>query len=88
VRGGGEYLPAMPLSPRRRALSLCDSEKHSRICSSIERRIKYARFPESNTVDAFDFDFDPARKRIRARYLAPRDTQRASSPTTDFGDLR
>jgi len=52
---------------------LCDSEKHSRIHSSIERRIKDARFPEINTVDAFDFDFDPARKRLRARYLALHD---------------
>ena len=49
---------------------LCDAEKHSRIRSSVARRIKDARFPEVNTVDAFDFDFDPARKRLRARYLA------------------
>lgn len=37
---------------------LCDGEKHSRIRSSVERRIKDAHFPEINTVDAFDFDFD------------------------------
>jgi DNA replication protein DnaC len=52
---------------------LCDAEKHSRIRSSVARRIKDARFPEVNTVDAFDFDFDPARKRLRARYLALHD---------------
>ncbi len=52
---------------------LCDGEKHSRIRSSVARRIKDARFPEVNTVDAFDFDFDPARKRLRARYLALHD---------------
>lgn len=52
---------------------LCDEEKHSRIRSSVDRRIKDARFPEVNTVDAFDFDFDPARKKIRARYLALHD---------------
>ena len=32
---------------------LCDAEKHSRIRSSVARRIKDARFPEVNTVDAF-----------------------------------
>jgi DNA replication protein DnaC len=52
---------------------LCDEEKHSRIRSSVDRRIKDARFPEINTVDAFDFDFDPARKKVRARYLALHD---------------
>lgn len=52
---------------------LCDEEKHSRIRSSIDRRIKDARFPEINTVDAFDFEFDPARRKIRARYLALHD---------------
>ena len=52
---------------------LCDEEKHSRIRSSVDRRIKDARFPEVNTVDAFDFDFDPVRKKLRARYLALHD---------------
>lgn len=52
---------------------LCDAEKHSRIRSSVERRIKDARFPEINTVDAFDFDFDPGRKKLRTRYLALHD---------------
>jgi DNA replication protein DnaC len=52
---------------------LCDAEKHSRIRSSVDRRIKDARFPEINTVDAFDFDFDPARKKVRTRYLALHD---------------
>ncbi|MCG5052806.1 MAG: ATP-binding protein [Myxococcales bacterium] len=52
---------------------LCDEEKDSRIRSSVDRRIKDARFPEVNTVDAFDFDFDPARKKLRARYLGLHD---------------
>lgn len=52
---------------------LCDEEKDSRIRSSVDRRIKDARFPEVNTVDAFDFEFDPARKKLRARYLALHD---------------
>ena len=52
---------------------LCDEEKDSRIRSSVDRRIKDARFPEVNTIDAFDFDFDPARKKLRARYLALHD---------------
>ena len=52
---------------------LCDEEKQSRIKSAVERRLRDARFPEVNTVDAFNFDFDPARKKLRARYLALHD---------------
>jgi DNA replication protein DnaC len=52
---------------------LCDEEKQSRLRSAVEKRIRDARFPEVNTVDAFDFDFDPARKKLRARYLALHD---------------
>jgi len=52
---------------------LCDEEKQSRMRSAIERRVRDAHFPEINTVDAFDFDFDPARKKMRARYLALHD---------------
>ena len=35
--------------------------------------MKGARFPEINTVDGFDFDFDPVRKKLKARYLALHD---------------
>lgn len=52
---------------------LCDEEKASRMRSAVERRIKSARFPEVNTVDGFDFDWDTARKKLRARYLALHD---------------
>jgi DNA replication protein DnaC len=52
---------------------LCDEEKASRLRSSIAARVKGARFPEVNTVDAFDFDFDPARKKLKARYLGLHD---------------
>ena len=52
---------------------LLDEERRSRIGRSVDRRIKNARFPELNTVDGFDFDFDPARKKLRARYLALHD---------------
>jgi DNA replication protein DnaC len=58
---------------RRRHQPSVRRGKHSRIRSSVGRRIKDARFPEINTVDAFDFDFDPARKRLRTRYLALHD---------------
>lgn len=37
---------------------LCDEERQSRINSAVKRRITDARFPEVNTVDGFDFDFD------------------------------
>ena len=37
---------------------LCDEERQSRINSAVKRRITDARFPEVNTIDGFDFDFD------------------------------
>lgn len=63
-----ENLPPLELVDR-----LCDEERASRMQRSVERRVKGARFPEVNTVDAFDFNFDPARKKLRARYLALHD---------------
>ena len=52
---------------------LCDEERASRLKSAVDRRIKDARFPELNTIDGFDFDFDGVRKKLRARYLALHD---------------
>mgnify|MGYP001588623839 CR=1 FL=1 len=52
---------------------LCDEEKQSRIRHAVERRIRDARFPEINTIDGFDFDFDAVRRKLRARYLALHD---------------
>lgn len=61
------------LTPLDVAHRLCDEEKKSRVDGAIKRRIHDARFPEVNTVDAFDFDFDPCRKKLKARYLALHD---------------
>jgi len=52
---------------------LCDEEKASRMNSAIAAKVKGARFPEINTIDGFDFDFDPVRKKLKARYLALHD---------------
>lgn len=52
---------------------LADEEKASRRKSAVKRRIDAARFPEVNTVDEFDFNFDTARKGLRTRYLALHD---------------
>lgn len=52
---------------------LCDEEKNSRLKSAVTAKVKGARFPEINTVDGFDFDFDPVRKKLKARYLALHD---------------
>ena len=52
---------------------MCDEEKQSRLRSAIKRRVHDARFPEVSTIDAFNFDFDPVRKKLRARYLALHD---------------
>ncbi len=58
------------LTPIDVAHRLADEEKASRIRSAVNRRVRDARFPEVNTVDAFDFNFDPCRKKIKASYLA------------------
>lgn len=50
--------------------ALADAEKASRITSSVKRRVRGARFAEISTIDAFDFDFDPVRRKNKARYLA------------------
>jgi DNA replication protein DnaC len=52
---------------------LCDEEKKNRIDAAVKRRIVEARFPQINTVDGFDFEFDPCRKKLKARYLALHD---------------
>lgn len=52
---------------------LCDEERASRLRNAVKRRIHDARFPEINTVDAFNFDFCPVRKKVRGRYLALHD---------------
>lgn len=52
---------------------LADEERASRVSSAVQRRIRDARFPEVNTIDGFDFDFDADRKKIRSRYLALHD---------------
>jgi DNA replication protein DnaC len=50
--------------------ALADAEKQSRIESAIKRRVRGARFAEISTIDAFNFDFDPVRRKVKARYLA------------------
>jgi len=52
---------------------LAEEERNGRSKRAVARRIKAAHFPEVNTVDAFDFSCRPARKRIKARYLALHD---------------
>jgi DNA replication protein DnaC len=52
---------------------LCDEERSSRFRSAVKRRVQDAKFPEVNTVDGFDFDFCPVRKKLRSRYLALHD---------------
>jgi len=49
---------------------LCEEEKKSRIESAIRKRIQDARFSEINTIDAYDFDYCPSRKKIKSKYLA------------------
>lgn len=61
------------LSPLEVAHRLCDEERKSRIEGAIKRRLKDAHFPEVNTIDTFDFEFDACRKKLKARYLALHD---------------
>lgn len=60
-------------SPLDLVSELCDEERASRFKSAVQKRIRDARFPEVNTVDAFDFDFCPVRKKLKSRYLALHD---------------
>jgi DNA replication protein DnaC len=52
---------------------LCDEEKQSRLRRAVDRRVRNARFPEINTIDGFDFEFDACRKKLRARYMGLHD---------------
>ena len=52
---------------------LCDEEMQGRLRRAVERRVREAQFPEINTVDAFDFQFDGCRKKLRQRYLGLHD---------------
>lgn len=52
---------------------LAEEERNGRSKRAVARRINAAHFPEINTIDAFDFSCRPARKRIKARYLALHD---------------
>jgi hypothetical protein len=45
-------------------------------------------FPEINTVDAFNFDFDPARKKMRARYLDAAQAKLAFQVISERNDFR
>lgn len=78
--GMAKALPAILAQARKDNLSalevvsrICDEERSSRFHSAVKRRIHDAKFPEVNTVDGFDFDFCPVRKKMRARYLALHD---------------
>lgn len=62
------------MSPLQLVDALAEAEKQSRIKSAIDRRVRGARFAEINTIDAFDFDWDTTRKKVKARYLALHDT--------------
>jgi DNA replication protein DnaC len=75
-----EVLPAILADAAKKNLGaldavdrLADEEIQSRLRRSVERRISAARFPEINTVEGFDFDYDPCRKKLRNRYLALHD---------------
>jgi DNA replication protein DnaC len=59
------------LSPLDVVSRIADEEKASRLKSAVERRVRDARFPEINTIDGFDFDFDPLRKKLKASIPRP-----------------
>jgi DNA replication protein DnaC len=61
------------LSPLEVVSRLADEEKSSRLQSAVRRRIGAAQFPEINTVDGFDFGFEPVRRKLKSRYLALHD---------------
>ena len=58
------------MTPLDVVAALADAEKASRIESAVARRVRSARFAEIQTLDDFDFAFDPVRRKAKARYLA------------------
>lgn len=48
---------------------MAEHELARRTATSIERRIKGAQFVRIQTVDAFDFSYNPSTRKIRNRYL-------------------
>jgi hypothetical protein len=58
------------MTPLDLVAALADAEKTSRIESAVARRVRGARFAEIQTLDDFDFAFDPVRRKAKARYLA------------------
>lgn len=61
------------LTPLQVVDALAEEERKSRIKSAIDRRVRGARFAEISTIDAFDFGWDPVRKKMKSRYLALHD---------------
>ncbi|RKG56889.1 ATP-binding protein [Corallococcus sp. AB011P] len=68
TKAAEENLPALEVVSR-----LCDEERISRMRSSVAAKVRGACFPEVNTVDGFDFNFCPVRKKLKGRYLALHD---------------
>lgn len=60
----------MNMTPLDIVGALADAERQSRIESAVARRVRGARFAEISTLDNFDFDFDPVRRKSKGRYLA------------------
>ena len=58
------------MTPLDLIAALADAEKTSRIESAVARRVRGARFAEIQTLDDFDFAFDPVRRKAKSRYLA------------------
>lgn len=78
--GMAENLPEILATASKENLSaqtvidrLCDEEQRGRKERAVDRRIRDARFPEVNTIDAFDFTQSAARRSIKTRYLALHD---------------
>jgi DNA replication protein DnaC len=57
------------LTPTEVLHRLCDEEKQGRLRRAFDRRVREANFPEINTVDMFDFNFDACRKKLRNRFI-------------------
>lgn len=80
LSGMVDTLPEMLTSAAKKNLNvldvldrLADEETQSRHRRSVKSRVMAARFPEINTIDGFDFNYDPCRKKLRSRYLALHD---------------
>ncbi len=69
LSAGGERHPEQGAAVRAALEALVDHELARRSDRAVAARIKTAKFVQVQTVDTFNFDYSPATRKLRSRYL-------------------